>query len=254
MSQNKYRRISHLLILFFIFSLFLAQKSFSADFSIAPVRIFFDGGIRTSILTVTNESEEELQLQLNTFEWQQDDLGKDIYTPTKDIIFFPKIFKIPKGEEKLVRIGTQVPPGDLEKTYRIYLEELPGHRETNTTAVRILMRIGVPIFIEPIKQNPKGSITKTLLQKGKLAVHINNEGNSHFIIKKIDVRGISSSGEEVFKTETGGGYLHADRSKKIVIEVPPENCLNTKSLEVTVKTDKLSMVDKIVISKEMCGS
>ena len=247
-----YKFIPPLLMACSVFFTFLPQKSVAADFTIAPVRIFFDTDTTTTILTVTNKSEETLTLQLKSFTWQQDEEGMDVYLPTEDIIFFPKIFKIEKDEEKLVRLGTKIPPGSHEKTYRLFLEEIPVAQQSKGAAVRILMRVGVPIFIVPIQEEVKGSIAGAAVQKGALSLTVKNEGNSHFIFRKIMAQGINDGGNEVFTTETGGGYLHAGNAKNFMIEIPADSCLQAKTLEISIITDKLSLDEKIEISTEMC--
>ncbi|MBW2466547.1 MAG: molecular chaperone [Deltaproteobacteria bacterium] len=228
------------------------QKSAAADFTISPVRIFFDNRTQTAILTITNESAEDLTLQLKTFSWQQDETGKDVYSPTEDIIFFPKIFKIQGGEEKIVRLGTKIPPARHEKTYRLYLEEIPAAQADGAAVVRILMKIGVPIFIKPLEEEIKGSLVRAELQNGTLALTVNNEGNIHFVIRKISVTGKNYAGKEVFTTETGGGYLHGNVSKGFEIKMPADACPDAATLEINIDTDRHSIDDEINISKEMC--
>jgi fimbrial chaperone protein len=248
-----YKFIPPLFMACAIYFVFIPQKSVAADFTIAPVRIFFDSGTTTSILTITNKSENALTLQLKSFTWEQDEEGKDVYSPTEDIIFFPKIFKIGKDEEKLVRLGTKILHGSHEKTYRLFMEEVPEpQQKAKGAAVKILMRVGVPIFIVPLQEEAKGSIAGAVVQNGALTLTVKNEGNSHFIIKKITAKGINDGGNEVFNTETGGGYLHAGNAKSFKIELPADDCLEAKTLEITIATDKLSMNEKIEISKKMC--
>lgn len=237
---------------YLILSAVLPPDGFAADFSITPIRIFFDERAKTSALNVTNESGEGLTLQLKVFAWQQDEEGKDVYTPTEDIIFFPKIFELEKQGNKLVRLGTEVPFGSREKTYRLYLEELPEPHEQKTTAVRILMRVGVPIFIQPLNPEVKGRIEAAVLQKGSLSFRVRNEGNTHFIIKKILVQGLDEAGGQLFTTEAGGGYLHGDTTRGFAVEIPADGCLQAKTLHISVDTDKLSMDEEIAVSKEMC--
>jgi len=237
-----------------IFFLILPQEVFSANFSVSPVRIFFDSKNRITILTIKNESEEKLTLQLRAYKWQQDEEGKDIYLPTKDIIFFPKIFKIQNDEEKLIRIGTKIPPGRHEKTYRLYIEEIPEPHTIETTAVRILLKVGVPVFISPLKTVTKGSIEKVEMRNGSLFITAKNEGNSHFIIKSVKVEGIDTEGKEVFNTEIGGWYLHGGNSKGFTVEIPADNCLKIKILRININADKLSMEKKLDVSKDMCTS
>jgi fimbrial chaperone protein len=248
-----YKFITPLFTTCSIFFAFLPQETLSADFTIAPVRIFFDTGTTTAILTLTNKSEEDLTLQLKSFTWLQDEEGKDVYSPTEDIVFFPKIFKIGKDEEKLVRLGTKIPHGNYEKTYRLFLEEVPEpQQQAKGAAVKILMRVGVPIFIVPLQEEVKGAIAKADLQKSVLSLTVTNEGNSHFIIRNINAKGINDGGNDIFNIETGGGYLHASGAKSFMIEIPADSCLQAKTLEISITTDKLSMDEKIEISKEMC--
>ena len=253
-SMRKYiNKFSPTLLCAFLISFaILPQKIFSADFSIAPVRVFFDTRTTTAILTITNESEKDLTLQLKTFTWQQDEAGEDVYSPTEDIIFFPKIFKIEKAADKLIRLWSKIPHGSDEKTYRLFLEEIPESQAANGASVRILMRVGVPIFISPLQESAKGVITKAVLQSGNLSLSIKNEGNSHFIIQKITVKGTNDAGIELFNIETGGGYLLAAASKSFMIEIPADKCPQAKFFEINIDTDKLSLDGKIEISKEMC--
>ena len=196
---------------FFIFFLLLPEKVFPVNFTVNPVRIFFDGRNKTNILTIKNEDEESVTLQLRAYAWKQDEKGENIYSTTKDIIFFPKIVTIKKGEEKIIRLGTNLSRDEHEQTYRLYIEEIPGPGTTESTAVRIIMKVGVPIFISPLKVDAQGSIEKKEMQKGKLYFEVKNNGNVHFIIRAVNVKGNDASGKEVFKTEIGGGEFAREK-------------------------------------------
>jgi fimbrial chaperone protein len=237
---------------FFIFFLLFPANIFSANFSVKPIRIFLDSKNKTSILTVANNSEESITMQLRAYTWTQDEKGKDLYDLTKDIILFPRILIIKKQEEKIIRLGTRIPPGEYEKTYRLYIEEIPVQKETGTIAVRMILKMGVPIFIKPLKTEPKGSIEKIKLEKGKLAFSLKNSGNVHFIVRSITLRGINASGKEVFKTERGSGYLHSKRVKGFTFDIPVENCLQIKNLKIAVDTDRTSMTGGLDVLEEMC--
>ena len=191
-------------------------------------------------------------MQLRAYKWTQDEKGENLYDPTKDIILFPKITIIKKEEEKIIRLGTRITPGEYEKTYRLYIEEIPVQKETETIAVRMILKMGVPIFIKPLKTEPKGSIEKIKLEKGKLALSLNNSGNVHFIVRSITLRGNNASGKEVFKTERAGGYVLSKGVKGFTFDIPVEDCLQIKNLEIAVDTDRTSMAGGLDVLKEMC--
>ncbi|MBI5599153.1 MAG: molecular chaperone, partial [Deltaproteobacteria bacterium] len=132
-------------------------KSDSANFTVSPIRLFFDGQ-KTNAIQVTNNSDEKLSLELSVYAWAEDEDAKDVFSPTQDIIFFPRMLTLSKGEERLVRVGLRAASGDKEKTYRIYFEEMPGPSPQEGATVRTLMRAGVPIFVAPRKAGAAGAI------------------------------------------------------------------------------------------------
>ncbi len=250
MKKNLYKFAIFFLISGFI--LFFPIEGRSINFSVNPIRIFFNGENKTDVLTITNESNENVTLQIKAVTWTHDEEGKGIYSPTEDIIFFPKIVTIKADEQKIIRLGIRMPQGKEEKTYRLFLEEIPSPGTTETTAVKLIMNIGVPIFIAPLKTEAKGSIEKMELSKGSLNIGVKNNGNVHFILQSIKVAGKDSSGEEIYATEIAGGYLHHGKSKGFTIEIPQEKCIHIKHLNVDIKTDRLSIGERLDLGKEMC--
>ena len=63
---------------------------------------------------------------------------------------------------------------------------------------------------------------------------------------------IESSGEEIYGAEIAGGYLHHGKSKGFTIDIPQEKCINIKYLKVDIKTDRLSIGERLDLGKEMC--
>jgi fimbrial chaperone protein len=250
-SDNRYRNWTILFSCMLIL-LICPVTGLTAQFSLNPVRVFFDGANKTNIITVHNDSDEEITLQLNAFKWEQDDKGKDVYSPTKDIIFFPRIVKIKPAEDKIIRLGTRVIRKGREQTYRLYLEEIPTPSTSETTTVRLVMKVGVPIFIAPSHVDAKGKIEKAALTKGNLDLAINNEGTIHFIVRAIRVAGIDDSGNEIYKTDIGGKYILGGNRKDFSFVIPQEDCHRLKTLNIDVDTDRLSLGEKLAVHETMC--
>ena len=231
----------------FTFLLLFSSNVFSA-FSISPIRIFFDGSSKTNIVNVKNVSEEEIMLEMKTVLWE----NRDDFSPTKDIIFFPKILVLKKGEEKIVRIGHRIPETQTEKTYRMFIKQLPKITERQGSTVNIIMQMGVPIFIQPSTFSPEGTIEKVAFSEGNLNVFIENHGNVHFFVKSINVSGTDDSGADVFSANQAGWYVLAGNSGEFTMAMDREVCLNTKNLQVVIETDRLSMNRTFDISNETC--
>ncbi len=234
------------------FILLCPMEGMSVNFSVNPVRIFFNSENKTNVLTITNESNENVTLQIKAVTWTHDEDGKGIYSPTEDIIFFPKIVTIKADEKKIIRLGVRVPGEKQEKTYRLFLEEIPAPSTTENTAVKIIMNVGVPIFLSPVKTEAKGVIEKIDISKGDLNFVVRNDGNVHLILQSVRVTGVGASGGEVYGTEIAGGYLHHGKSRGFTIKIPEENCLNIINIDIEIKTDRLSIEEKREIAKEKC--
>ena len=235
-------------IVFLSFIVLFPLEALTVNLSINPIRIFFEGAKKTDILTIKNESSVIGALQINAVEWTQDEKGENVYSPTQDILFFPKLLEITPGEEKIIRIGKKISRSEKEKTYRLFIEEIPDNNKTETTSVKILMKVGVPIFITPIKTAASGVIEKVELNKGSLIVGVKNEGN----IQSITIDGRDSGGKEIYAVERAGGYLLNGRSKEFVFKLPEDACHKMNTLNVHIDTDRLMMGKQIEIVEDMC--
>jgi len=246
------RRYLYALVLLSFFV--LSGRVPAADFSVSPIRLFFDAGQKTNVVTVKNNSPDKLTLQITIYQWSQDAETKDVFSPTSDIIAFPKILTIEKDRERLIRVGTRVPQGAFEKTYRIYLEEIPQpQKEPPTeTTLRTVMKVGLPVFIQPPKIEASANISGAGVVNGELGFSIENTGNIHFLIRGVDVTGLAPDGSNVFQTELAGWYLHAGRSKKFSFNIPEDICGKIDSLKIDVSTDRLSLTERINAPAQMC--
>ena len=246
-------RTSKKAVIYILFCLILLPSiAIAGEFRVTPIRLDFNRGTKSGVITIINEGEEKLNVQMKAFEWIQDSEGKDQYTETNDIIFFPRIMSIEKNEEKILRAGIRIPATTKEKTYRLFIEEIPGPKKAEGVNVAIAIRFGVPIFVKPLKEEMKGEIEKLELSKGVLNALIQNRGNTHFIINSIVVKGKNVKGEEVFTKELSGWYLLSGVSRLYATTIPQEVCKSLSKLDVEVKTDRFNVNGKLDVDQAMC--
>jgi fimbrial chaperone protein len=240
-------------LLYIFFCLFLIPPAaFSGEFRVTPIRLDFDRNTKSGVINIINEADEKLNVQMKAFEWTQDGEGKDQYTETNDIIFFPRIMVLEKKEERILRAGIRIPATTKEKTYRLFIEEIPDPKKAEGVNVAIAIRFGVPIFVKPLKEEMKGEIEKVELSKGVLNALVKNRGNSHFIINSIDIKGKKASGEEIFSKELSGWYLLSGVSRLYTTPIPQEVCKDLSKLDIEVKTDRFNLNGKLDVDQAMC--
>jgi P pilus assembly chaperone PapD len=141
-----------------------------------------------------------------------------------------------------------------EKTYRIFVEEMPSpDKETQGATIRMFMKIGIPVFINPPRIEDRPDIRNITMRDGKVAIDVSNGGNSHFMVTGINVQGEDSQGKDRFNRDIGGWYLLSGSSKVYETSIPQETCGTITSLTVELKTNKTTIKRKMPVEKAMCG-
>ncbi len=244
------RRFPPLLLLLF----FLPAAAAAGDWRVTPIRLDLGRDAKSGVITVINESDGRLQVQMTAMEWTQDAEGKDRYEKTEDLLFFPRMMIFDKKEEKILRVGIRVPASVREKTYRLFIEEIPGPRKDQEgTGIAIAIRFGVPIFVHPLKEEPRGAVGPLALSDGTLRIPVANSGNVHFVIQSILVKGKNAKGDEILSKELRGWYLLAGASRVYEAPVPLGVCAELAEVAVDVKTDKFPLHGQMVADRSMCA-
>lgn len=221
----------------------------AGDFGVSPIRLDLSRGAKTGAVTVTNNGESPLRAQVKVFAWSQDAEGQDRYEESADLTYLPRLMTVPPKGKQLVRAGVRLPAAEREKAYRLFIEELPEPYKAQMPGaqVAIAVRFGVPVFVKPLKEKVRGEIEKVSLTKGTLRVKIKNSGNTHFAIESINLQ--SGNG---FATEVPGWYLLPGAARTYSATIPATDCSALGSLEITVKTDKISLNRVLKVNRAMC--
>jgi fimbrial chaperone protein len=230
----------------------LALPALGGNFGVSPIGLDLDRNAKSGAITVSNDDAEPLRVQIRLFEWTQDAGGKDEYRESEDLIYFPKLMALEKNEQKLVRVGLRTPAAAMEKTYRLFVEELPGPPPPGAppgARVAMKVRFGVPIFLKPAVPEARGEIQATDMAKGALRVRVRNTGNVHFVISAIAVSGGGNYAKEV-----AGWYLLPGVVRDYIIPVTPEACRKLGRVNVTARTEQFELKAALDVAASMCGS
>jgi fimbrial chaperone protein len=240
-------------LFFIVFCLLLTpSRSAAGSFKVSPVKINLNSRTKTTVINITNNSNENVTVQLEAKEWSQNETGTDTYQETEDIVFFPKIVTIEKRGERIIRVGYQSKTkATAEKTYRLFIEELPITAQSET-ALKLALTLAVPIFISPLKEIKKPSIENIKFSQGALSVKIKNSGNTHFIVGKITAIGLDRLDKEVFRTDDSGWYVLAGATGTFGVEIPEKDCTKTDKVKVAVEVERTIMTGDLILHKAQC--
>jgi fimbrial chaperone protein len=230
----------------------------ASAFRVSPVQVALSSRSSSTLLTLSNESSESLRFQVRVYAWNQNPNGEMELAPTTDIVLFPSLMTLAPGADRKVRIGAATPFGASEKTYRVFFEELPpAERERQAATrseVRILTRMGIPIFLQPAKPQSTGAIDGLTLDKGHLRFLVRNDGNAHFVLRAVRVKGVGASGDTVLEREEEGWYVLSGGTRAYDLSIPTEVCARIKGVTVESQTESDTFKAQLQMSPEGCGS
>lgn len=223
-----------LALLMLIFSL-VAQ---AATYGVSPLSVTFSGKQKSSVVTVVNEDSRPVMLRIKAMAWSQDGDGRDNYSDTNDLVFFPKRLELAPGEKRVIRVGINSPDAAAEKAYRLYVEELPPAvmTEDDSTKLSVLVTFGLPIFVVPEQADADLQLEHITTADGVLHLTVNNSGGRHARLSRI----VLQDGT-VLTDAIDGRYIFPGIRKQYSIAVPTAYCSGkTETLEIETEQGDLS--------------
>lgn len=225
-----------------------SQPAASAEFSVTPIRAELKPGTLSETITVGNESPGKLRVSVKLVEWTQDEKGADVYKDSTDLVYFPRQMDLEPGAKRLVRVGAKAPSTTSEKTYRLFLEEVPEANAAGSSMVNFYFRFGVPVFLPPPNAKPQPTVGEPTLAGGKMTIPVANPGNQHFRLHRVIVTDGGS-----FKQEVAGWYSLAGTQRVYTADIPRETCRRGGTLAVRLEGENVSWDRKLHVDPASCS-
>ena len=221
-----------------------AGNASASAFRVTPIRVTLERGGASALLTLTNESKDTLRFQISAHQWAQDPAGLMKLEPTQEILFFPALLTLEPGAERKVRVSAKAAPASLEKSYRIFFEELPplttAETATQGAQVRILTKMGVPVFLAPEKVVEKAVIANAAVGNGALRFDVKNEGTIRFSVQGVTVRGVDANDAVLLEQKLDGWYVLAGTVRSYSMPIAAQDCSKLKAVMIAAQTDSLA--------------
>jgi len=206
-----------------------------------------------ALVSVGNDGDQEMRIELSVFAWRQDAEGKMQLAPTEDIASFPPMLTVKPGEESKVRLLVTTPFAEQEKNYRLIVEELPPVRRANSPGV-VTMRtkFSLPVFLSPAKAVEGAKIEGPQLSRDKLSFHLRNTGNVHLRPKSVHMLALGKSGETLFEQSWDGWYLLAGDERVYAADVPKGACARIAAISVEAPMEKTTLKERLPAAPGSC--
>lgn len=190
---------------------------------ITPVRVEIAPGKQFCALTITNDGERAVSVQLRGFGWRNDAQGGDILDPDHGPVLNPGIATLASGEARVVRcsVPAQAVPAVHEESWRLLVDELPAPpADVAAGTVQTLLRLSIPVF-----RTPEGAAPDLHWAMDNGALLLTNSGSAHARLVALNIQ--SANG-----TQRYGRPLYLLAKSQARIELPE----NSAPLSVHAET------------------
>jgi fimbrial chaperone protein len=191
-----------------------------------------------AILSVRNAGCEPVRIEVKRSLWAQAEDGQMQLSPTEEVVVFPPLLTLGPGEERNLRVGATAGAAAAERSYRIFVEELPPpEKPGQRSQVQVLSRIGIPVFLAPERPLARAALVGLRLEKGRARFALRNTGTVRVRPSQVRLAGLSADGRPLFSSPVEAWYVLADGERQWEVPVPPEACPGLRSLEVEAALD-----------------
>lgn len=171
-----------------IFIILFCNEIFANNLGVSPMKLVFEPNSKVASLNVVNFDNKDAVLQASLLRWTQSN-GKDITTPTEDLLLIPPIVKIPANGHQVIRLALLKPPQmEVETAYRLIIHSVKSNiGSSQNGSVRFNFDVSLPIFVMPakVKHDQVWRIQK--ITDKEITLSISNLGNVSERISKIEL-------------------------------------------------------------------
>ncbi len=132
-----------------VMALDAAQAQQAGGIQVAPVMIAMSAEHNIASLRVRNGRDRPAAFEIDVFDWRQEN-GRDVLTPTRDLLVAPGVFEVRAESEQVVRLGVLAANANSERAFRVILRELPAQRQSGAV-LGFTLELSLPVFIAPIE-------------------------------------------------------------------------------------------------------
>jgi fimbrial chaperone protein len=174
---------------------------------VSPIGFDLPAGKAAAVLTVRNDDDAPMNIQVRVFRWSQSD-GQDQYTSTDEVVASPPITALAPHSERLIRIVRLAPPAQTEQSYRLVVDELPPPPSAQAGRVQMLLRHSIPLFFAAPGESKPAIDWAAAPTDGGVLVEAHNGGGRHVRISNL--RLLDGAGGTVMRRDGLVGYVLAD--------------------------------------------
>lgn len=218
--------------------LLLPLSAHASQVQVSPTRLSLDPEAPAAVLTLTNAGNDTVRFEVEVSQWDESEDGQMLLEPSSGLVVFPRIVELAPGATRPIRVAARAPSWGLQRTFRVFVTEMPNPAAQSRRTIQVLSRFGVPVFVGPAVPEPRIRVASARFDaQGELEVRLENAGTGFAFVRRIKARGPGG------QLEWAGWYLLRDRKRSYRgrLEGQPEK------IEVAVELEDGSVIEQTVL-------
>jgi|ERR1022692_749722 fimbrial chaperone protein len=219
-----------------LFLLTYAEIVAAGSFQVNPIRVDMGAGVTTAALSIRNDGDEPVVVQLSVLAWGQE-TGTDTYAATNEALVTPPIATIAAGAQQIVRVGLRrAPDPRRELAYRLFVQEVPPPPKPGFNGLQVALRVSLPVFVAPLTP-PSRQLAWSARTEGDDAIRltVRNSGNTHVQIS--DFQLLLAGEDAPLAHEALLAYALAGQSREWLLKSDTRRSKTVTALRVKAVTD-----------------
>ena len=202
---------------------FCSGMVLAVELGISPLRVRLAPGHNAGSVTLVNHGDGTIAMQVEAFEWGQEDGGLDWYSTTPAVLAVPPIFELAPGDTQLIRVGLLTPrDASDEAAYRLVLTELkPPAASADNPGLRMRTRVSIPIFVAPeAALRQMLGLEEFVVVNGMARIRLHNHGNTHVRLERLQL--VGDGERETPSVKDLATYLLPGVSREFLLRMPDD--------------------------------
>jgi len=231
-----------------------APQARAAEVQVNPVLVELSTAAPSAIVALRNAGAEVARFEVQVRTWSQSEAGEMELASTEDVVAYPLVVELSPGEQRNLRVGGATSPGPVEKSYRLFIKELPAPpRPGAGSEVRVLSRIGLPVFVAPQRVVERSSVEGLAVSGGKVTFTLRNTGTVRVRPASVKVTATFDGAATPFERELAAWYVLAGGARRYELDLPRETCAHVREVGVAVAMDRGPLRAKVATPAGACG-
>ncbi|RYY99716.1 MAG: molecular chaperone [Comamonadaceae bacterium] len=191
----------------------------AGEFAVSPVRMEFTGAARSQLLSVTNAGDTPARFLVRGAGWTMSEEGAVQLSEDDALVVFPASFTLAPKASQNIRVGTAQRPAEIERTWRVVLEELPDATAAarSGATINVLSMISVPVFMPPAAPRKDMQLAWAGATGGKANITLANGGNAHELVGAVTVAAMQG-GTTLPAARVEGWYVLPGKRRAFTLE------------------------------------